>query len=99
MTDPRLYQLVKANRALFWSVGDDNLDKLDESSIVEGFLNFGNENNVKALFDILGTNNVAKIFYDHVSRPRHNYYAQPAHYFKLYFSRHAPQTNPHSTAN
>jgi len=93
MTNPRLYQLVKANRALFWSVGDDNLDKLNETSVVEGFLNFGNESNVRELFNILGTNTVARIFYEHVNRPRHNYYAQPAHYFKLYFARHAPQAN------
>jgi hypothetical protein len=98
MTNDRLYQLVKANRGLFWSVGDDNLDKLDESSAIEGFLNFGDETNVRDLFNILGTDTVARIFYDHINQPRHNYYAQPAHYFKLYFSRHAPQTNPYPRA-
>lgn len=91
--DTRLYQLVKDNRALFWSVGDDNLDKLNNEAIVEGFLNFGDEQNVKKLLEILGTERVANIFFEHVSRPRHNYYKQPAHYFNLYFQRHAPQTN------
>lgn len=97
--DAQLYQLVKTNRSLFWDVGDDHLDQLNHERIVEGFLNFGNEKNVKALFDILSTEKVAQIFYEHVNRPRHNYYVQPAHYFNLYFKRHAPSTNFNPSAN
>lgn len=99
MMNPKLLKLVKEHRGLFWSVGEDNLDKLSHESIVEGFLNFGDEKSVKSLLNILGTETVANIFLHQINRPRHNYHPKPAHFFKLYFRRHAPHTNPHPQSN
>ncbi len=86
-----LLKLVEQNRILFWSVGEKNLDKLDEPAVVEGILNGGSLESVKKLLQTLGTQRVADIFYSQISGPRINYFPQVAHYFKLYFDRHAHQ--------
>ena len=86
-----LYQLVKDNRPLFWSQGDDQLQDLPESSIVETILNLGTLESVKKLFNILGLEKVAQIFQQQISAPRHNYYPPVSHFFNLYFQRHVPK--------
>ena len=84
----KLSQLVKENRPLFWSVGDENLEKIDELSVVETILNYGNMESLKKLFFLLGTQRVADIFYNQLSQKRNNYYPQVRHFFDLYFTRH-----------
>ena len=83
-----LYQLVKENRSLFWSVGEDKLEDLDENVVVETILNFGNLENVKKLFSLLGTSRVADIFYSQISHQRNNYYLPVSYFFDKYFKRH-----------
>lgn len=90
-----LFDLVKKNRSIFWSVGSTSLDKLDESSIIEGILNYGNLESVKELFSILGTEEIAKVFHRQISRKRHNYFPQVNNYFDLYFKRHVPEYTKH----
>ena len=84
----QLYQLVKENRPLFWSVGEKQLEDLSEQSVVETILNLGNLDNVKKLFVILGTGRVADIFHQQSSQKRNNYYPQVTHFFDAYFKRH-----------
>jgi len=50
------------------------LRNLNENSVVETILNFGDLNSVRKLFDILGTEKVADIFYFHQSQKRTNYF-------------------------
>jgi len=87
----KLSQIINQNRGLFWDIARDSLDQLDAEVVTEKILNYGNEKSVRQLFDILGTDKVAKIFYDHINRPRQNYLPETIHYFNLYFKRHAPQ--------
>ncbi len=84
----QLYHLVQTHRPLFWSVGEENLENLSESAIVEAILNFGDLESVKQLFTILGTQKVADIFYLQQSGSRNNYYPQVSYFFDKYFKRH-----------
>lgn len=84
----QLFQLVKTSRPLFWSIGENHLQDLNESSVVETILNYGNLNQVKHLFQVLGTQKVAAIFYSQVSQKRNNYYPQVSNFFDKYFKRH-----------
>ena len=85
---PQLLQLVKNSRPLFWSIGEDRLQNLNESSVVETILNYGNLSQVEHLFQVLGTQKVADIFYTHISQKRNNYYPQVSNFFDKYFKRH-----------
>jgi hypothetical protein len=84
----QLLKLVKETRPLFWSIGDNHLQDLNESSVVETILNYGNLDHVKHLFQVLGTQKVATIFYAQVSQKRPNYYPQVSNFFDKYFRRH-----------
>lgn len=87
----QLLKLVQDNRPLFWSVGDNHLDQIDETVIVETILNLGDIKSTRKLLEIMGTDKVAQIFYQHKNQARSNYYPRVSHYFDLYFKRHAPQ--------
>ena len=76
---------------MVWYVKD--LGKLDEASIVEHVLNYGDWDDVQGMIKILGMKKTAKIFRKK-STPskmgRQNYDLQVKNYFQLYFNKHAP---------
>ncbi len=85
-----IHQFIKKRPYLIWYVKD--YDKLDESSIVEATLNYGDWDDVLKLIKILGMKKTAKIFRVH-SKPdkfgRCNYLPDIKHYFNLFFNKHA----------
>lgn len=87
--DQKLTKLVQENQPLFWSTATKDLDRLDKESVVETLLNYGNLENIKRLFSIMGIGEVADIFYSKAFGKRSNYLLQTRNYFELYFSRHA----------
>lgn len=89
-----IQQFIKKRPHLFWYVGKQNLEKLNEYSIVEHVLNYGNWDDVQEMIGILGIQRVAEIF-RYKSTPdkfgRQNYRPEIIHYFNMYFNRHIPQ--------
>ena len=80
-------QFIKKRPHLVWYVKD--LEKLSEESIVEHVLNYGNFDDVKKMFKILGIKKTASIFKKQISQKRNNYTPQVANYFNLYFNKYA----------
>ena len=84
-----IHEFIKKRPYLVWYVKD--LDKLDESSIVEHVLNYGNWDDVQEMIKILGLPRVAEIFRNK-SLPdkfgRQNYRPEIKNYFQLYFRKH-----------
>ena len=89
-----IHQFIKKRPYLVWYVKD--LDKLDNASIVEHVLNYGDWDDVQEMIKILGMKKTAKIFREK-STPdkfgRQNYAPRAKRYFTLYFNRHAPLVN------
>ena len=87
-----IHEFIKKRPYLVWYVSKDNLDKLNEESIVEHVLNYGNWDDVQEMIKILGLQKTAKIFREK-SKPdkfgRQNYRPISKHYFTLYFNKHA----------
>ena len=85
-----IHQFIKKRPYLVWYVKD--LDKLDNASIVEHVLNYGDWDDVQEMIKILGMKKTAKIFREK-SKPskmgRQNYDPQIKNYFKLYFDKYA----------
>jgi len=77
---------------LVWYVRD--LDKLDEDSIVEHVLNYGDWDDVQEMIKIMGMTRVAEIF-RRKSKPskagRQNYRPEIIRYFNLYFNKYLGQ--------
>lgn len=78
-------QLVKPRAHLWWWVGEK--ENLSEESIVQGILAYGDMNDVKLLFQMIGRERVKQIFSAQISRPRHNYRPQTVHFFEKVFSQ------------
>lgn len=94
-----LYQLIKENRSLFWSIDENSLVQLSDDAVVEAILNLGDKESVKQLVAIMGIDAVASIFFRQISGHRSNYYPQVANYFNLYFKRYAALQYPQSSTN
>ncbi len=87
-----IHEFIKKRPYLVWYVKD--LDKLDEASIVEHVLNYGNWDDVQEMIKILGMERTAEIFRrKSIPSPmgRQNYRPEIIRYFNLYFNRHARQ--------
>lgn len=98
MHTPNMKNFIHENSHLFWWVPDQKKKELSLNAIVEQVLNYGDENNVKALFDLLGVEHVAQIFYRQIASPRCNYFPQVINFFTLYFQRHV-QKDSHNRAD
>jgi len=92
-----IIDFIKENKTLFWSADPKRLHEISLSLLVETILNYGNEKSVKKLFDLVGIDKVAEIFYEQTSRKRLNYHERTINFFNLYFKRHA-QRDTHKRA-
>ena len=81
--------LINENSSLFWYIPEQEKENISPELLVETILNYGNEKSVRKLFDLMGINEVADIFYKHISDKRVNYFPQVINFFNLYFQRHA----------
>jgi hypothetical protein len=84
-----IIQFIRENEALFWGIKPEEKENISFSVLVETILNYGNEERVKTLFNLLGVKTVAKIFFRQISGKRSNYHQRTQHFFHLYFKRHA----------
>ena len=82
-----LKDFIKKRRDLVWYVKSP--ENLSQEAIVEAVLNYGDFDDVKKLFSILGIKKVAGIFKSQTRRKRINYDPKIAHYFDLYFEKYA----------
>lgn len=90
MNSPEVKQFIQEQKNLFWSIRKDKLEDISHDTLVEFILNFGNEKAVKKLFDLLGVDYVAEIFYKStLQNSRAMYYPLIVNFFNLYFARHA----------
>lgn len=81
-------QFIREHSSLFWYIREDAKEDISLDILVETILSFGNCNDIRRLFELLGVENVADIFYKQISRKRINYKHRTMYFFKLYFDRH-----------
>jgi len=89
MNSQEIKAFIRENASLFWYTPEDKKEEISHEFLVETILNFGDEKSVKKLFDLLGLEYVAEIFYKQTNRQRVNYFKRTAYYFDLYFRKHA----------
>ena len=92
-------QFITENEALFWYIRKDKLQQISDEVLVEFILNYGDEKSVKNLFDLLGIENVAEIFYNQthkenpIAQKRNNYLKLVKNFFDLYFKNNDAYRN------
>jgi len=80
-------ELIQQKPYLIWYT--KSYDQLEDASIVEAVLNYGDWGDVQEIIKILGIKRVAEIFHQYAFRPRTNYFPQICNYFSLYFEKYA----------
>jgi len=80
-------QFINKNKQFWWYV--KNPLKLDENSIVEGTVKYGDMKEIRQLVHILGAPKIARIFSSQIKAKRVNYDAKTINYFQKYFKRYA----------
>lgn len=66
-----------------------NYKHLSKEAIVEAVLNYGDFDDIKKMFSILGIKKTADIFRERIRRRRNNYRPEIKNYFQLYFNKYA----------
>jgi hypothetical protein len=98
-----LEDFILKHKYFWWWVPEGALLKLSLNSIVEATLNYGSITEIKQLFELIGIEKVADVFFEAtINRPRINYHPEVANFFTLYFkkyvlkysNRESKQTNP-----
>lgn len=89
MSDQQLAQaqsLIRQNPSLIWST--KSYDQLPIESIAEAIFNYGTWQEFVKLKDLLGLDNLAKIFTKLDAMPRNNLLPIYRNYFRHYFQHH-----------
>ena len=92
-------EYIKQHASLFWYTPEAKKSEISDSLLVETILNYGTMEDVKALFDLMGIEKVADVFFSAKGRQKMNYFPQIYNYFTLVFNRYVPQRNPERQTN
>lgn len=87
----KIEEYIQKCNELFWWVPEDKKKNLSNDAIVETILNYGTEEQVKELFNILSVERVAEIFKKKTNNKRSNYFPIVENYYNLYFSKYVPE--------
>jgi len=88
MNSHEIKKFIKKNEALFWDIGFADKENLTPEALMETVLNYGDIITIKHLFDLIGLENAAEIFYNTPERRKNNYLPLVRNFFTLYFKRH-----------
>jgi len=92
MYSPKIKSFIRRHSQLFWYTPEDKKEDISESFLVETILNYGDLKSIKELFELLGVNNVARIFFDSIhksERRKGNYHELTLNFFSLLFKPYA----------
>ena len=92
-------EYIKQHASLFWYTPEAKKEEISDNLLVETILNYGTMEDVKALFDLMGMEKVADVFFSAKGRQKLNYFPQIYNFFTLVFNRYVPQRNPERQAN
>ena len=96
MNSPEIKQYIREHSNLFWYVPEDKTEEISTEFLVETILNYGDKEEVIQLFDLLGIDKVAQIFFDSLNlseRRKGNYHEITVNYFTHLFKRYAQRNN------
>jgi len=90
MNKTDLRNFIESRSYLFWYVKKENLGDLSEDVVVEQVLQYGDLNDVRQLFEIIGLSRTSTIFRKITNKKRVNLHPKTVNFFNLYFQKHVP---------
>ena len=76
MNSPEIKEFIHQQRNLFWFTPEDKKEEISNEFLVETILNYGDINDVRSLFKIMGFGQLSEIFYNIKGRRKLNYYPE-----------------------
>lgn len=86
---PELKQYIQKNSNLFWYIPEDKKQDISLGVLVETILNYGDLDNVKELFSIVGIEKVDEVLSGAEGRKKLNYFPVIYNYFTLVMNKYA----------
>ena len=96
MNSPEIKQFIRKNTDLFWYTPENKKEEISAEFLVETVLNYGGIDEVIQLFDLMGINKVAHLFFNSINlsdRRKGNYHETTVNYFTLVFNKYAQRNN------
>jgi hypothetical protein len=96
MNSPEIKQYIREHSNLFWYTPEDKKEEISTEFLVETILNYGDKDEVIKLFDLMGINKVAQVFFNSINlsdRRKGNYHEITVNYFTLVFQKYAQRDN------
>jgi len=91
MRSPEVKKFIDDHQYLFWYSPAPKSETVSDELLVEMALNYGNMDEVRDLFAVMGIKEVARIFFDSIGkseRRKGNYHELTLNYFTLLFNRY-----------
>jgi len=91
MNSPEIKEFIRQHSNLFWYTPEDKKEEISNEFLVETILNYGDKNAVLQLFQLLGINKVAELFFHSINlsdRRKGNYHEITINYFTHVFRRY-----------
>lgn len=82
-------EFIRERSSFFWYIPEEKKMEISIDLLVETILNYGDEKDIKRLFELVGLEETARIFKQQTSQSRVNYFPQVVNYFTLYFNQYA----------
>ena len=92
MRSLEIKKYIEDRHYLFWYSPVPKNESVSDELLVETVLNYGNLEDVRALFKVMNIKNVSNIFFDSINKSeRHkgNYHELTINYFTLFFNKYA----------
>ena len=92
MRSSEVKTFIDDHQHLFWYSPPPKSETVSDELLVEMVLNYGNMDELRGLFAVMGMKNVADIFFDSIGksdRRKGNYHELTVHFFTLLFNRYA----------
>ena len=89
---PELKTLIRNNAHLFWYTKDSEKENLPLPVVLEFFLNYADETEVKKLIKMVGLKKTAFLFFKQINkseRMANNFNPLAKNFFNLYFAKYA----------
>ena len=86
----KMEQYIIKHKSLWWGVGEKDLIQLSISAVVEAILNYGKDEDLATLFEIVSLETVSDIFKAANQGNRTNYKAETIRFYNQYFKKHVP---------
>jgi hypothetical protein len=90
MRTPEIKKFIDDHQYLFWYTPQPKSENVTDELLVETILNYGSEDEVRDLFNVMGLKNVATVFRGMKGRKKLNYFPEIHNYFDHYFKKYAP---------